>query len=968
MNAAVILRWQTDCTADEEMQIIGNGIAAGASGNVVRTLLFACLTFAARAQGNPGSLAGVITDPTRAVVPNADITLTGAGGFTKQVSPDEQGRFTIKDLPPGGYRLHVVAEGFVEYEIGGLQVRADDTITHNVHLLMASVRQEVTVDESSAQLDVNPSNNAGAVVLSGADLSALSDDPDDLAADLQALAGPGAGPDGGAIFIDGFSGGKLPPKSSIREVRVNQNPFSAEYDRLGFGRIEIFTKPGTDNLRGEAMFNFGDSMFNSRNPFALEKPESQRRMIEGNLAGPINSKTSFLFDFERRDIQETVIVNALTVDSSFNFAPFRQAVITPTTNTEFNLRLDRQLSTNHTLVGRFNWEDRTQSNAGLDTFSLPTRAFERTNRDHILQLTETAIISANAINEARFQYIRSSSASVASNTDSAVQVPEAFISGGAAIGSSAQRDNRWEFTNMLSWMHKRHSLKFGGRLRGVLQSDQSMQNYNGMFTFNSLDAYRNTLLGIHEGLTAGQIRAMGGGASQFTITNGNPAADVAQVDTGIFVQDDWRILPQLTLTGGVRYEFQSNIGDRKNVAPRLAFAWAPGGANGRAPLAVIRGGFGMFYDRVSESLTLQAMRLDGVRQQQYLVPNADFFPIIPPTSTLAGNIRDQAVRVLDRNIRSPYVAQFALSVERQLAKSTTLSVTYANSRGVRVLRSRNINAPLPSSGIHPFDGGNVYLYESTGFYRQNQLIANINARLNRRLNLFGYYTWSRANSDTDGAGSFPANQYDAAAEYGRAGFDVRHRVFLGGSLLAPYGLQFSPFITASSGPPFNISTGRDLNGDSIFNDRPAWATDLSRPSVVRTAYGVFDSNPAQAQTIIPRNIGDGPGQFTVNLRLARSFGFGEKSEAAGGAVQQGGPGGGIGGHGGGHGGWHMPGPATANNLYSVTISVSARNLFNTVNLAPTIGNLSSQAFGTSVATAGRSSANRSLEFQMRFSF
>jgi hypothetical protein len=244
------------------------------------------------------------------------------------------------------------------------------------------------------------------------------------------------------------------------------------------------------------------------------------------------------------------------------------------------------------------------------------------------------------------------------------------------------------------------------------------------------------------------------------------------------------------------------------------------------------------------------------------------------------------------------------------------------------------------------------------------------------LNLFGYYTWSRANSDTDGAGSFPANQYDAAAEYGRAGFDVRHRVLIGGSLLAPYALQFSPFITASSGPPFNITAGQDLNGDSIFNDRPAWATDLTRPSVVRTAYGIFDTNPTQAQTIVPRNMGDGPGQFTVNLRLARSFGFGEKSSASGDAVQQGGPGGGMGGHGGGpggghgggHGGWHMPGASTANNLYSVTISVSARNLFNTVNLAPPIGNLSSQAFGTSVATAGRSSANRSLEFQMRFSF
>jgi hypothetical protein len=391
----------------------------------------------------------------------------------------------------------------------------------------------------------------------------------------------------------------------------------------------------------------------------------------------------------------------------------------------------------------------------------------------------------------------------------------------------------------------------------------------------------------------------------------------------------------------------------------------------------------MFYDRVSESLTLQAHRLDGVRQSQYLVADPDFYPNIPPADVLAGNQRDQAVRLMDRNLRSPYTAQFAISVERRLPKSTTLSVTYANSRGVRMLRSRNINAPLPGSGIHPFNGGNIYLYESTGLFRQQQVIANLNARVNRSLNLFGYYTWNRANSDTDGAGSFPANQYSFAGEYGRAGFDVRHRVFVGGSVETPYGMMLSPFITASSGPPFNVSAGRDLNGDSIFNDRPAWARDITRPSVIRTPYGAFDLSPLPGQTIIPRNLGNGPGQFAVNLRLSRSFSLGERTGNAVGQSQpappapggrgsgpgHGGPGG-PGGHGGsgGHGDAHAGGSASPDSRYSVTLSVSARNLFNTVNLAPPVGNLSSPAFGTSMATVGRSSANRTVEFQMRFSF
>ena len=297
-----------------------------------------------------------------------------------------------------------------------------------------------------------------------------------------------------------------------------------------------------------------------------------------------------------------------------------------------------------------------------------------------------------------------------------------------------------------------------------------------------------------------------------------------------------------------------------------------------------------------------------------------------------------------------------------------------------MLRSRNINAPLPGSGLQPFSGGNIYLYESTGLFRQQQVIANLNARVNRRLNVFGYYTWNRANSDTDGAGSFPANQYSFAGEYGRTGFDVRHRMFVGGSVEAPYGMMLSPLITASSGPPFNVSTGQDLNGDSIFNDRPAWATDITRPGVMRTPYGVFDLSPLPQQTIVPRNLGNGPGQFSVNLRLSRSFSLGERTGKASDPSQPappapGGHGGGAGhagtgGHGGpgGHGEAHAGGSSSPDSRYSVTLSVSARNLFNTVNLAPPVGNLSSLAFGTSMATVGRSSANRTIEFQMRFAF
>jgi len=703
-------------------------------------------------------------------------------------------------------------------------------------------------------------------------------------------------------------------------------------------------------------------------------------MIEGNVGGAITSRSSFFLEAERRDIGETSVINALVLDPSFNVIPFRDAVLSPSTNTEASVRLDHQLNANNTLVGRYEWEQTNQNNSGLDTFSLPSRAVNSENRDQVLQVTETSVLNPNAIHELRFQYRRGTNITHSASSEPAVQVMEAFSAGGFAAGLSSFSQNRSELTEMLSLSRNRHMLKLGGRVRGLTQSDRSTQNYNGMFTFTSLDAYRTTELGLRDGLTPGQIRALGGGASQFSMISGDPLARVGQVDAGVFLQDDWHILPQLTLTAGLRYEVQNNIEDRRNFAPRVGFAWAPGGRGRQQPGTVVRGGFGMFYDRAGANLTLEASRLDGVHQQQYLIPDPDFYPNIPPVASLSGNLRQEAIRAMDKNLRAPYTAQTALTIERQLPKNTTLSLTYTNLRGVHVLRSRNINAPLPGtynplvpdSGSPPYGGSNLFFYESTGTFRQNQFIVNINARVSPRLSLFGYYVWSKANGDTDGAGSFPANQYDLRNEYGRAGFDVRHRAFVGGSIAAPYGISLSPFIVASSGGPFNITSGRDLNGDSLFNDRPTWATDLSRPGVVRTSYGILDTEPMPGQTIIPRNIGNSPGRFMVNLRLSKSFGFGERSSSPGQAADQAPHGPPMAGAHGGHGGHGGYGGPSGSRSY-LTFSVSARNLFNTVNLAPAVGNLNSPLFGTSVALAGyghhgSASANRTLELQVRFSF
>ena len=215
-----------------------------------------------------GTIKGQVTDATNSAIPGADIAINSGKTVAKTASTDENGAFTAAGLAPGNYTVTVTKFGFANFSTKSVSVATGKTQSLDIHLELQASKQEVTVaSDAVGTVSVDPSNNAGQLVLKGADLDALPDDPDDLAADLQALAGPSAGPNGGQIYIDGFTGGNLPPKSSIREIRINQNPFSAEYDQLGFGRIEILTKPGTDRFRGSVNFNDSDGVFNSRNPY-----------------------------------------------------------------------------------------------------------------------------------------------------------------------------------------------------------------------------------------------------------------------------------------------------------------------------------------------------------------------------------------------------------------------------------------------------------------------------------------------------------------------------------------------------------------------------------------------------------------------------------------------------------------------------------------------------------------------------
>jgi hypothetical protein len=948
------------------------------------------------AQTPAPTLKGQITDPSSAAIPNVTITATAGDGKVSVAQTDSQGNFSLA-LAPGTYTIRGLAKGFAPFEKAGVKIASGTPVTLNARLAIQTESQTVTVSDA-IQVSTDPASNAGQLVLNGADLDALPDDPDDLAADLQALAGPSVGPNGGQIFIDGFSGGKLPPKSSIREIRINSNPFAAEYDKLGFGRIEILTKPGTDKLHGQAFLNYGDRAFNTRNPFltTAEPPPYRSELFGGFLSGALSKKSSFFLDVERRSINENALVVANILDSNFNAVPFNAGILTPIRDITVSPRLDYQLSTNNTLIGRYSYSDRSSGNQSVGQFNLASRAIQQDVSEQTVQLTETAILNPTSVNETRFMYDHANTSQTGNSTLPAINVQDSFTGGGANLSQNFNRLNSYELQNSTSLTRGKHQIKFGLRFRDYSLSNQSTTNYNGSFTFFSLNTYAAAQKLLAQGATAQQVYAAGDGPGIFSITGGTPLANVSQVDAGLFVQDDYRVKPNLTVSLGLRYEIQSNISDKRDFGPRFSLAWGIDSKKGGPAKTVLRVGSGIFYDRFDYAYTLTAQRLNGITQQEFVVENPNFYPNVPSVASLTASLLPQATYHVDPRLRAPYIVQEVIGLERQLPKNITAAVNFVNSQGVHELLSRDINAPLPgtynplvpSSGVRPYGAGagDYYQFESAGFFRQRQLITNVNARVSSKFMLFGFYAYGQAHSNTDGATTFPANQYDLSTEYSRAAFDVRHRSFIGGSVTVKYGLQFAPFIMLSSGPPFNIIVGRDLNGDGILTDRPAFATSASNAAAVRaTSWGVFDLLSTGGGATIPRNNGDAPGTISVNLRLSRTFSFGKKSEttlAGALAGRMGGiPGVGAPGGGGGRPGGGGPGGAgglfgaSGSGKYNLTFSISARNLINHVNLAAPDGNLTSPLFGQSTATssgfgpfASGAAGNRKVELQVRLQF
>jgi hypothetical protein len=863
-------------------------------------------------------------------------------------------------LKAGVYTVVASAAGFATRHRDQVCVLPGETTSLDIELAIEVEKQQVIVQDGQSTVGLGANENASGLRLQGDDLEALPDDPSDLQSELLAMAGPVPGSDAAEIYVDGFSGATLPAKSAIRAVNINQNPFSARFDRVGFGRIEVLTKAGTDHVHGDLVAAGNDSSFDSRNPFAPEAPPYHSISFNGDLSGPATTHSSYFFNAQRGEAESNAVVSAIVLDSNLNQTPLDEAVPNPSDSIGASGRFDTQLGQNNSLSLRYQFNQNQATNTGVGQFALPSQASDTHGTTTVLQASDTQIFSTKLLNQSQFQYIHQETNQDASSLAPAITVQGAFTGGGNAAGNGNQSQDQHELQDNVSLEAGKHGIQFGGRLRVWRDSVRSEPNFNGQFLFSSLDSYRITEVGVQQGSSPGQIRAQGGGASQFILGAGNPQAAIALFDLGLYWQDEWKLRHNLTWSYGLRFESQNDIHDRADFAPRLALAWAPTAKKGGTPRTVIRAGYGWFYTRFGASYVLQAAQQNGVNQQQYIVASPDFYPNVPAAGTIGVKV-PPTVYQISPTLRSPLLMEAQVSVDRQLGRSSTFSLSYSNSRGVHQFLSRNINAPLPgtynptdpASGVRPLGNQvSIYQYESGGVFRQKQLILNFRTRVASRVNLFGYYSLNDAKADTAGAGSFPSNQYDLAADWGRDAYDIRQRLYVGGAVSFPGGFQLSPRVTASSGVPFNIVVGEDLNGDGQFNDRPAFATDLSRPSVVMTRLGNFDTDPIPGQRIIPVNLGTGSPQFTTNLRFSKTFSFGPEKAAA-----------------------TSPGSATPGNRksadrrYGIAFDGYVRNVFNHVNLAPPVGTLGSPLFGESNAlSSGTSSANRTINLEVRFSF
>ena len=855
-------------------------------------LLAALATPALAQRPQSGTLRVVVKDPSGAVIPGAAVQLTAldgqsAGTAVARLLSDGEGSAVSPGVAPGKYRLDVGFEGFEPHLTPELRIRGGEN-RKEVTLAIRKVDESVAVGRDPATSASDPNSARFGNVLSKEQIEALPDDPEEMEAVLEEMAGPG-----GTIRVDGFRGGKLPPKSQIRSIRFTSGMFAAENHGGGMMFVDLTTAPGLGPLRGSVDMSFRDDALNARNAFQDRKGPERNQQYTFNLSGTLlKERTSFSLSAGGAALYDSANIFAATAGGRQTAAVRR-----PSERINFTGRLDHALNKAHTLRAMFQQNDNDQRNLGVGGFDLGDRAYARTSRDSMLRLSEAGPLARGWFGESRLQVRWVESDTAAAMEAESVRVLDSFTSGGAQQ-AGGRRSSEIEWATNIDWARARHAVRFGSLVEGGSFRSDSRTNYLGTYTFASLQDY------------------LDGAAATYTRRDGNPLVEYSHWQAGIFVQDDWRARRSLTLSAGLRQEFQTHLGDAWNLAPRGGFTWSPF-KSGRT---TVRGGGGIFYDWVEADVYEQTLRVDGVRQQE-LVVRSPGYP--DPFDGGQSQVLPASKYVLAEGLLLPKRNMANLGISQQVTGTIGLNVNMMYMNGSNRLRGRNTNAPI--AGIRPDASlGNVTQVESTARVRGMQLHTGLNINLpSRRVMIFANYSWVDQKNDSDGAFSLPADSYDLAAEWAPGAGLPRHSASAVINLPLPYDFRLGLTTSARSGTRYNITTGRDDNGDTVFNDRPAG---------------------------VGRNAAAGAGSWDVAGRLSYTFGFGDRSAAGPGGVgpamivQRVGGGGSAGELLGG-----LLGGGAENKRLRIELFVAAQNLLNSVTPIGYSGVMTSQFFGQPTA-------------------
>jgi hypothetical protein len=844
----------------------------------VALLMFPALLLAQTSR----ALDGVVQDETAAAIPGARVTLVGQGtGAARSTTSKQDGTFRFEDVSQASYVLKIEIGGFETYQ-KVVTVSAEELTPLRIRLRVAA-EDDVTVEGDAAGQLSTSGSDAATTKLDDSWLRDLPTGSDDVLALIARFTSPAAqGSEGASIVVDGVEGDQLDvPSSAIDSVKVNRNPYSAVFQHPGKARVEVSTKRGhrSRRLDGGIELSSRNSMFAARNAFAKSVPDLDRRFLQPNVGGALGKKSSFYFAAARTVNDESAVVNAMTLAG-----PFVANVPTSRHHDSILTRIQWWPTALHTLYATYGFSDQAFRNRDTGGFNLPERGVAGARHKHKVTLTYRALLPPNWSNSLLVGLTSEDEHTGNSASAPAIVVNKAFAAG-PSQSFTTDRGRSFDLENSLTYYGRaRHSILFGGRLRGDLTEASDASNFGGTFEFGSLAQFSAST------------------PLMFRINRGDPHVAFGVYVANAFAQDEIRVTPQLTLTFGLRYDWQSTTTDRNNVAPRFAFAFAPT----KHSKTVLRGGAGIFYDDLSRSATERSLLFDGVRLREVVISNPSFPD--PFSSGQSESPPPSIIRVAP-NIRSPQVSQVSVGIEHQLTRRNLVTAEYSVLRGAHLFRSRNINAPLPGTGLRPDPGFlNINQIESTASERNQALTITVQGRAGKLLKTYAQYVFSHTTNDTSGTFSLPANNYDLLAERGPADFDSRHRFNLMGVVVLPRSVQTGLVLSVVSGSPFNMTSGFDDNGDTVVNDRPPGVT---------------------------RNTLRGPRTIQLDLRLAKTFNVARL--------------------------WGME---QGQRRDSLDVTVDVFNALNRTNVAGMVGVLSSPFFGR----ANSAAPARIVQFSMRYRF